>query len=248
MSLNMNPAYRMSVSESDLDSIISKMVEKKGWDSYEIKDLRLVYEPLWVFNFYAYTVKGMQKNENLPELKEIVDSEFSGKAAINAYSMELFEGIEHIITNHKFVPTKDIELAANQEAKPVMLNIEEAIQIAKLRVASLNSVPKNHVVVSGMTLICMPMYYGKLHLPVGDYDIHVEAVEGNFTSVVKLPSREKTPREISFDTINSLKSPVGWIENFALLLSSIIGFVSKYKLFSLIILILILAVIYLQFF
>ena len=201
------PAFPVSFSVEDIVGLIESMVNKKYWTEFEVADISLAYIPFWIFNYDAYS-------ETPPEegSESVVSSAESGKMALNAFTNELDENISYLYESGdaemEQKPTADYPFKVQRPK----IREREAKEIASIRLASQMNLKKDNVIISGLELVYLPIWFAWITVAEGTYKMQINAVSGEILNEEQVPEREKGWLEVTNETIQDLKRPGAWIE------------------------------------
>ncbi|MFH1779856.1 MAG: hypothetical protein ABH803_01785 [Candidatus Micrarchaeota archaeon] len=204
------PAFKPVVTPELALGIIKKAVEERGWKTYELTDVKLVYTPYWVFSF---DVIGGQNTQ-------------TGKIALNAFSGELNELVP-MMFERPLKKSKQTEEGVESEIETTSISIGEARQIASSKVAASTGLTPDQVKTSAFTKIYIASYKIWVTVAGNDAKIEVDAALGIPTGIEQLPAREKGWSEAASSTISKMSKPSGWMELIGKTFSSLIGGAAK---------------------
>lgn len=201
------PAFSIAFSVEDTVGLIESMIKSKHWTDFEVAEVKLVYIPFWIFNYDAY-VEGPTEGQEAAAVSDHV----SGKMALNAYTNELDENVHFLYESADVKleqkPTKDYPF----EIQRPKVREREAREIAAVRIAAKISVPKENVIISGLEMVYLPMWFAWVTVAEGTYKLQINAVGGEILNEEQVPERERGWLEVTSETLEELKQPGAWVE------------------------------------
>jgi hypothetical protein len=176
-------------------SSVQKDLSKAGHRNIEVQQIRLFYEPFWVFTF---DVEGTQQP-------------ISGKTALNASSGDVNEFVP-VLLERPLNRTKNTAENAECEVEPTSVDRREVERVAQARVAAQLGVKKDQVSVSAFQKIYVPFYRIWLSLDGAPYRAEVDGCLGATFGLEGVPKRQKGMGEATKETLEKMKSPAGWAD------------------------------------
>ncbi|MBS3063060.1 MAG: hypothetical protein J4203_04255 [Candidatus Diapherotrites archaeon] len=200
------PAFSVSFPlESCLEEIES-LIKSKHWTKFEVASVSLVYAPFFFFNYYSYLE---EKREDMEQA--VVSDTAGGTMAMDAQTNELDEGMASLfeeevpLTSHR--PPEGYKF----EVERPLTSERDAPQIAQIKLAHKLELPKDHVIVSGLKTVYVPIWVASVSVAEGNYRLELSAVNGELLSEAEIPEREKGWLEVTAETLSELKEPGAWV-------------------------------------
>ncbi len=208
------PAFPVSFSLEQTVEMISEMVRGKYWHDFEVGEVKLVYIPVWVFNYDAYTeAPPEQKGESeATKSQRVVSGVESGRMALNAYTNELSEDIGYLYDSMEAALVNEPTKEYPYEVQRPKVREAEAKRIIPVKMAARFSLPKENVIVSGLELVYLPMWAVWLTVAEGTFKLQINAVSGEILNQEEVPERERGWLELTSETLEELKQPGAWVE------------------------------------
>lgn len=189
-------------------------VRAKHWRSFSATQVKLVYVPLYLFNFTAYV-----------KMKENVMEEISGQMAMDATTGDLNEMVSFLLREQPIELRKDIEHKVKHEVLDPAVEKDEVKEVAKVKLASKLKIPEENVKVFGIQLIYYPFWWIWAQTEGGTFKVEVDGVAG--MTKAQIPERKRNAWEIVEETLEELKDPKNWVKYFQLLLSTVRDVVTR---------------------
>ena len=199
-----NPALTLSIGTKEVTEIIEGILKQRNWNHFDLINLKLSYIPFYLFNY-----------DTLIEQKEggqTYSQGFSGLMAMNAIDGKLEPLLTQILESQPVDYEREISHDLKYEIQRPAINLQEAKESAKIKLAAKFNVGKDSMTTTGFRLVYWPIWIVFVTLPKGGIQkIQIEAVSGYPMNVEQVPEREKTWIEVTEETIDSLKTPEGWL-------------------------------------
>lgn len=188
-----SPTFKPELTPEIALSIIQKSIASRGWKKYDVNQIRLVYEPYWVFSFDITTDQASP----------------SGLGAINAHNGEINDFVP-MLFDRPLKKTRETEEGA--EVEDSSIGDKEIKETAIIKVANHVGVKKENVTISAVRKHYIPFY--RIWVDVADdtYKVDVDACLGAPIGLEQLPARTKDWEESTSDTLQKMKSPKGLME------------------------------------
>ncbi len=200
------PAFPVSFTVENIIGLIESMVKGKSWTKFEVADISLVYIPFWIFNYDAYSEAPSEEGE------KVVSALESGKMALNAFTNELDENVGFLYDSGdaemQQKPTADYPFKIQRPK----IRESDAKEITSLRLAAQLGLKKENVIISGLELVYLPIWFTWVTVAEGTYKLQINAVSGEILNEEQVPEREKGWLEVTSETLQDLKQPGVWIE------------------------------------
>jgi hypothetical protein len=161
--------------------IVGKTITSRGWQKYEVAEIRLVYTPYWIFSFDVFAEGA---------------SPVSGKAALNAYTGELSELVPVLLERPLSKTKSTSEMKA--EVEPAAVSQNEVRDAAAAKIAGQAGVKREAIAISAVSKIYVPFFRIWVNVANESYKCDVDACLGSVTGLEALPKREKTWQEKNF--------------------------------------------------
>lgn len=174
---------------------VQKDLSRAGHKNIEVQQIRLFYEPYWVFTF---DVEGAAQP-------------ISGKTALNASTGDVNEFVPMLL-DRPLNKTKNTAENAECEVEPTSVDRKEVERVAQARVAAQLGVKKDQVSVSAFQKIYVPFYRIWLSVDGMPYKAEVDGCLGATFGLEGVPQKQKGMDEVTKETIEKMKSPAGWID------------------------------------
>jgi len=171
--------------------MIQKEVKRKGWNKYEVEEIRLVYVPYYTFSF----------DVNVEGSKPI-----SGKAALNANSGDIDEFVPMVL-DKPFKKTRKSQ--ENAEVEDTTIPSNEVKAVATSKIAAQTGIKKEAVTISAISKVYLPFFRIWLNLNNNVYKIEVDGLLGAPLGLEAITDRPKSWEEAASDTIKKMRSPAG---------------------------------------
>lgn len=196
-----NPAFAVSFPLEDATKLIEETIKKKHWTDFEIGSLSLAYTPYWICNYESYSEK---------EDKTVSEST-SGSTALNAVDNTLSDAETKLYFDPDFKTEKQPSAGYEFNVSDSKTTSDEAREILSVRLAEKFNVPKQNIIISGLTLRYVPFWVVSLTIGVDNYRIRINAVTGRIVDEEKIPEKEKGWLELTSETLSELKEPGAWL-------------------------------------
>src|SRR3989338_1836318 len=204
------PAFSLSVDMDQALLVLKKRVQKKHWKDFQTGTIKLSYVPYFVFNYTVFSETPEKEG------KQVV-SEQTGKRAMNANTASFLEIMTYILEEIATTQEKEPSHSYNVELDPPDITKQEASEVAKTKIAAEFQVPRNSVIISGITQYYLPTWrvwvtVGKKEKDQETYRLDIEGVLGTIINEEKVPSRERGMLEVSVSTLAGLQNPENWAD------------------------------------
>ncbi len=174
---------------------VQKDLSRAGHKNIEVQQIRLFYEPYWIFTF---DVEGAQQP-------------ISGKTALNASSGDVNEFVPMLL-DRPLNKTKNTAENAECEVEPTSVDRKEVEKVSQARVAAQLGVKKDQVSVSAFQKIYVPFYRIWLSVDGTPFKAEVDGCLGATFGLEGVPQKQKGMDEVTKETIEKMKSPSGWMD------------------------------------
>ena len=199
-----NPALTLSIGTKDVTEIIEGILKDRNWNHFDLINLKLSYLPYYLFNYDTLIEQEMQG--------QTYSQGFSGLMAMNAIDGKLEPLLTQILESQPVDYEREISHDLKYEIQNPAISMKEAKEAAKIKLAAKFNVSKDSMSTTGFRLVYWPVWVVFVTLPKGGIQkIQIEAVSGYPMNIEKVPEREKTWIEVTEETLDSLKTPEGWI-------------------------------------
>ncbi len=133
--------------------------------------------------------------------------------AMNAIDGKLVPLLTQILESQPVDYEREISHELKYEIQNPAIQMNEAKEAAKIKLAAKFNVGKDSMSTTGFRLVYWPIWVVFVTLPKGGIQkIQIEAVSGYpIGDIERVPEREKTWIEVTEETMDSLKKPEGWI-------------------------------------
>ena len=186
---------------SDAVRLIDNFIGSKGYYSFRIEKVKLVYFPFWFFNFSAFV------HENTKS-KEVSAGSKGFDELLNDFS----EKFPELARNTEFVefsgePEADylIELKKSEYSK------EEVKEVIAVKLASLLGVKKENVIISSLKLIYLPKWFVAARVDGKEFVFEVSLIKKEILNSGILPPRFKPVTEQTKDALKEFLEPKTWL-------------------------------------
>ncbi|MFA5247460.1 MAG: hypothetical protein WC408_06260 [Candidatus Micrarchaeia archaeon] len=187
-------------------SSVQKDLTSSGHKNIEVQQIRLFYEPFWIFTF---DVEGAQQP-------------ISGKTALNASTGDVNEFVPMLL-DRPLNKTKNTAENTECEVEPTSVDRKEVERVAQARVAAQIGVKKDQVSVSAFQKIYVPFYKIWLSVDGTPYKAEVDGCLGATFGLEGVPRKQKGMDEVTKETLEKMKSPSGWLDLMGRTASSVAG-------------------------
>lgn len=200
------PAFPINFTLEQAVEMIESMVQGKQWHKFEVGDLKLVYIPYWVFSYDTFSeIVDEQGNKTVSDTS-------SGKMALDAFTNELSEDVAYLADSSEAELQDKIETEYPHEIQRPKVRESAAKRIIPVRLAAQFGLGKENVIVSGLELVYIPIWYAWLTVAEGTFKIEINAYTGEMSNAEEVPEREKGWLELTNETFEELKQPGAWVE------------------------------------
>jgi hypothetical protein len=204
MALLENPALSLSIGMQDILGILEATLREKNWKNFELANLKLVYEPYYIFNYDLLVEQEVQG--------QTFSQGTSGIMAMNAINGKLEPVLTQILEEQPVSYEKEISHDMQYELDSASITKEEVPAAGKIKLAAQFSTKRDAVSISGIRLVYWPVWRIFVTLPRKTQRLDIEAVSGYTLNSEEVPTREKGWIEVTQDTLASLKTAKGWAE------------------------------------
>jgi hypothetical protein len=212
----LSSSFPITFTAENLRKKIEELVYSNNWKEFEIKELKLVFKPFYVFNFNAFK----EKNQG------IVSDSIKGKKALNALTSELNEKIASFFKVSQPKDLDEEELPENFEVLQPELSLNEAKKVILVELSKNLSIPKENIFIFGLKLVLVPEWNALIKINEKNFSIAFSAIDGTPLLKPKIPLRNKGVLELSEELLIELREPKAWLKYFKNLL------IEAIKLFS----------------
>jgi len=199
-----HPALKLTVGVQDIINIIEALLREKNWKKFELMNFKLVYTPMYVFNYDVLMEQDVQG--------QTYSQGFSGTMALNAVNSKLEPVVTEILEKQPVEYEKDISHDFEYELEKPAITRDELKDTCQIKMAGKFNVGKEAIAASGFRLIYWPVWRVFVTLPKRIQKINIEAVSGYTLNIEEVPEKEKTWMQVTEETIDLLKTPEGWMK------------------------------------
>ena len=203
------PVFPIQFTLDELKEDIQELLEDNEWE-----DIQVNYSIEFIPNyFFHYEIFSESVNKETNQKK--IDKTQTKKAAINANSGSIEPGLEGFPEKFPVIASDQIQLpnGVHESSKKINLQESEIKGIANLKIASLEGVAKENVIITGIELFYVPYWIAKLELDNEKIELKANAVNGKMAGNEKISERLKTLKELVFETFDDLHDPLEWASN-----------------------------------
>lgn len=203
------PCFPVSFSKEELEGLVKETLGGKHWRDFKTVSTTLLFEPYY---FFSYDVFFEKKQEETGAL--VVSDTQAGSMALNAVSGEFDEEISALAEEEEPVILKEspVPEGVKTEIERVGLSEQEIKRIAPMRLAAKLEVSKSSVEISGIKLAFVPFWRVEVEINGKNFELVVNAVNGEVAPEDEIPYREKSLLELTGETLSELKSPNAWLD------------------------------------
>jgi len=212
-----NPALALVVKTQDILSILESILKERNWKNFELANLKLVYNPVYLFN-YDIIVEEQKGNQT-------VSQGTSGLMAMNGINGKLEPSLVDVIEKQPVSYEKEISHDIQYEIEQPAVTRDELKDSGRVKLASQLGLKKDSVTISGIRMVYWPIWTVFVELSSMVQKIEVDGVTGYPLNIQEVPEREKGWLEVTADTLQKMKSPSGWAD-----LSSAAGSAATHRL------------------
>jgi hypothetical protein len=198
-----NPMLPVSLPVNEALQKITKILEEKNWQNFEIGSMKLVLTPFFFYQYY-YFLEEEKSNS------KIVTQTVDGYISLNANSLKIDEAISKLIKNKS---REQDNVAPQIEFSELESNLskKQEEKVLTVKTAQFFSVPKENMGISNVRQVLVPFYETQITIMSQTYSIVINAIDGDLKGVEKIPIREKGFLEITRETLDELTSPTTWV-------------------------------------
>lgn len=194
------PAFPVSFTPDKVVALIEELIKSRGWSDFEVAEIKLVYTPYWTFNFDSCEHSGSK-----------IRGVKSGALALNALTNRLEDFAGFLSENPDLKTTQHISADYEADVQHAKTSMEEAREIAKLKLAANLRAPKDNIILSGLELLYIPFWLAYVSVAEGTFKLRINAVIGEIVNQEEVPEREKGWLEVTNETLDELKEPMAWV-------------------------------------
>lgn len=195
------PAPPLSVPLEQISKIVASTLKKKHWHHFKSGTTKLVYVPVWLFNYTAFFEEG-----------GVIVSESSGRMAMDAVTGNLYQQIPYVLEEMPIDLTKETMHEYKMKVLSPVLSKEEAKDLLALKLSALLKIPKQNIKIAGGEMLLWPVWRVWVEVREGSFRLDIDGVSGMVFGAEKVPERELGWYEITQEVLNELKSPSGWVK------------------------------------
>ncbi len=201
----------LSITLDALSKIVAGALERKRWHRFTTGTVKLIYFPLYVFNYQVFM-----------ESEGRIVNEESGKVAIRATDGELMPYVPVVLNEMPLELVRETRHDYEAEVREFELTREEAKEMVRIKMASMLGVGKENVNVFGGKKMYWPIWRVWVEVREGNFRLDVDGVTGEIWGVEKVPERELGWYEITEQVLTELRTPKGWVK-YVNALASVLG-------------------------
>ena len=194
------PAFSPKLSAAEAEGRVSSLLKKNHWASYDFSGRELYFLPYWFFSYDTY------RHDKKTSLLS------SGFGALNAFSNEMDDAVASMAKDSGLEREKEIEEGSMKNAVGARLSIGEAREIISVRLASKEGASKEHVIISGLEMLFVPIWLINASVDGREISLRVNATTGDIMNKKAVPRREKGFSELTQEMLRELSTPQGWAE------------------------------------
>lgn len=201
------PSFSISFTFEDTISLIEKLIKKRRWTGFSVADVKLTYYPYWTFRYSVFVEKEDEK-----ENRKVTEELGSGRHAVDALTGELNEKIISVMEKSGLEIIKEPKENYPFEVIKPEIEEKEVKQILPLKIASLKGTTKDHVILSNIKLVYLPVWDIGVTIEDKNHRLEVNAVTGEIYNEEEVLERERGWIEITNETLSDLKNPGAWVK------------------------------------
>ncbi len=195
------PAPPLSIPLEQISKLVASTLKKKHWHHFKSGTTKLVYIPVWLFNYTAFFEKD-----------GVVVTENSGRVAIDAVTGEIYQQIPYVLEELPLDLSKETKHEYKMDVLSPVLSKDEAKDLLTLKLSALLKIPKQNIRITGGEVILWPVWRVWVEVREGSFRIDIDGVSGMVFGAEKVPERELGWYEITQEVLNELKTPSGWVK------------------------------------
>ncbi len=199
-----HPALKLSIGVQDILEVIEAVLREKNWRKFELMNFKLVYTPIYVFNYDILMEQDVQG--------QTYSQGMSGNMALNALTSKLEPVLTEIMEKQPVDYEKEISHDFDYDLEKSAITKEELHETCKIKLAGQYNVGKESVATSGFRIVYWPIWRVFVTMPKRIQRIQVDAVSGQTLNIEEVPEKEKSWIEVTQDTVEKMKTPQGWME------------------------------------
>ena len=189
------PTFELKLSPELAIGILQKGVAKKGWKSFEVQQIRLVYVPFYLFSF---------------DVTPAGQAPVSAKTAINAYSGELNDFVSAFL-DQPLKKTKQTAEKYEPEVESTSISPAEVKETAQAKVAAQVGMPRDQVTISAVSKLYIPFFRVWANVNEEQFKFDVDGCLGAALGLDNVPGKQKGWGDVTSETIDKMKTPAGFL-------------------------------------
>ncbi|MBR9706920.1 MAG: hypothetical protein GOV15_00610 [Candidatus Diapherotrites archaeon] len=198
-----SPAFAIKLDMDQALKVLKSRMQKKHWHNFKAGTIKLVYVPYYVFNYTVYQKASAEQGG-------IVTGEKTGRKAANAVNADFTDIVAYIMDTQPIQTEKETSHTYDIEVTPPTVTKDEIKKVAPARLAAQFQTPTESVLISGLSMIYMPVWRIWTTVNAGTFRLDIDTILGTIMNEEQVPSRERGFEEITMETLNDLKTPKNW--------------------------------------
>ncbi|MBN1160035.1 MAG: hypothetical protein JXA43_02230 [Candidatus Diapherotrites archaeon] len=186
-------------------SILKSRLKRLHWSDFKAGTIKLVYLPFYVFNYTVFSQSSSGQGD-----EKVVTAEQTGRKAISSVDAQFQDIVPYILQEQPAKTERETSHSYPVEVVSPSVTEKEVKEVIPARIAAQFQVPVGSVIVSGITMLYLPVWRIWATLGRGTYRIDVDAVLGTVMNEEAVPERERGIAEITLETLDELKLPRNW--------------------------------------
>ncbi len=195
------PAPTLSLPLEQIPKVVASVLKKKHWHHFKSGTTKLVYVPVYLFNYTAFFEEG-----------GVVVAENSGRMAIDAVSGNLMGGVPYVLDEMPVELSRETRHGYKAEVLSPALSKEEAKDLLALKLSALLKIPRQNIKITGGQTLFWPIWRVWVEVREGSFRLDVDGVSGMVFGAEKVPERELGWYEITQEVLSELRNPSAWVK------------------------------------
>lgn len=198
----------LNIKLEEVQEMVEEELGEQAWKDAEIKSTKLELCPYYTFVFDTYS----EEEEANTKIKNVAESNH-GRSSLNALKNELDEVIAEMVDPETIQSEFSVANSVTVEQKKPRFTAEDAKNIAQIKIAAQEHVPRGNVHISGLQLVYVPFWIAKVELEEeNEIKLRINGFTGEFENENPVEYRGKSTGELVGETLSDLRSPSNWVD------------------------------------
>lgn len=210
-----NSFLRVQFSEKKARGLLSEKFKERGWESPEVRELKLLFVPRY---YFEYSIVNEESDEN----KKFVSDFCIEKGYFDPIAKELIvEQLSESDLTNEF--NESVEFSVLHPT----IKRSDAKKIASVLLSKERRVARDSIEFLHFNLYFVPVWCFVVEAEKKKFEIEINAFTGRVKELTPIPVKQRPWSQVLNETISDLKKPRNWLVYSGQILFSFFGIVKR---------------------